>query len=66
MITALDTNVLLDILTGDQRFQESSLRAVERAATDDSVQGWRMPRSRQILRTRKSLMSLCRGMEECL
>lgn len=34
MITALDTNVLLDILAGDQRFQESSLRAVERAASD--------------------------------
>lgn len=37
MITALDTNVLLDILAGDERFQESSLRAVERAATDGSL-----------------------------
>jgi predicted nucleic acid-binding protein len=32
MITALDTNVLLDILVGDDRFKESSLNAVERAA----------------------------------
>ena len=37
MITALDTNVLLDILAGDKRFQESSLRAVERAAADGSL-----------------------------
>lgn len=37
MITALDTNVLLDILAGDERFQEPSLRAVEQAASRGSL-----------------------------
>ncbi len=37
MITALDTNVLLDILAGDERLQEPSLRAVERAASAGSL-----------------------------
>ena len=32
MITALDTNVLLDILAGEERFRLRSLEAVERAA----------------------------------
>src|SRR5579862_6939574 len=32
MITALDTNVLLDIVAGDGRFTDLSLEAVERAA----------------------------------
>lgn len=37
MITALDTNVLLDILVGDPRFFEASQQAVERAAAAGSV-----------------------------
>lgn len=37
MITALDTNILLDILAGEERFAEPSLRAVEQAATSGSL-----------------------------
>jgi predicted nucleic acid-binding protein len=37
MITALDTNILLDILAGDERFQEASLQAVEEAASRGSL-----------------------------
>lgn len=37
MITGLDTNVLLDILSGDERFQEFSIAAVERAASRGSL-----------------------------
>jgi len=31
MITAIDTNILLDILIGDQRFVAASSNALERA-----------------------------------
>lgn len=37
MISALDTNVLLDILLADERFEELSLTAIERAAANGSV-----------------------------
>jgi predicted nucleic acid-binding protein len=37
MITALDTNILLDILAGDERFQAASLHAVEQAASRGSL-----------------------------
>ena len=37
MITALDTNVLLDILLADDRFCEASMRALEEAATAGSL-----------------------------
>ncbi|HUI43261.1 MAG TPA: type II toxin-antitoxin system VapC family toxin [Terriglobia bacterium] len=37
MITALDTNILLDILAGDEGFAESSLGAVEQAAASGSL-----------------------------
>jgi predicted nucleic acid-binding protein len=37
MITAVDTNVLLDILEGEERFAPSSLRAVEQAAMAGSL-----------------------------
>jgi predicted nucleic acid-binding protein len=37
MITALDTNVLLDILRPNELFYESSARAIEDAANDGSL-----------------------------
>ena len=37
MITALDTNVLLDVLLPDDSFFDLSLRAIERAATEGSL-----------------------------
>lgn len=37
MITAIDTNVLLDVLIPNQKFFELSLRAVEEAANEGSL-----------------------------
>jgi predicted nucleic acid-binding protein len=37
MITAIDTNVLLDILVPNQKFCDASVRALERASTDGSL-----------------------------
>jgi predicted nucleic acid-binding protein len=37
MITAIDTNVLLDVLIPNEKFFELSLRAVEKAASDGSL-----------------------------
>jgi len=37
MITAIDTNVLLDVLIPNQKFFELSLRAVEEAASEGSL-----------------------------
>ncbi|HMD99591.1 MAG TPA: PIN domain-containing protein [Terriglobia bacterium] len=37
MITAIDTNILLDILIGDQRFLPTSSNALERAAQAGSL-----------------------------
>ena len=37
MITAIDTNVLLDILVPNEKFCDASIRALEHAATDGSL-----------------------------
>lgn len=37
MITAIDTNVLLDILVPNEAFYEASLRAIESAASEGSL-----------------------------
>jgi hypothetical protein len=37
MITALDTNILLDILGPNERFYDLSAEALERAANDGSL-----------------------------
>lgn len=37
MITAVDTNILLDILIPNEEFYDASVRALENAATEGSV-----------------------------